>query len=136
MNGAVSSENIPSGIQGVCPTGWHLPSDVEWAVLVKSLDPSVTSDNQTSVIAGIKLNEAGSAHWLNTNSAANNESNFTALPGGMGYINFVGIGYSGGWWSTTRGNDGIYYRNLQSNNAIFRYTIGPEMGMSVRCLKN
>ncbi len=33
MNGAGSSSANPSGTQGVCPTGWHLPSDKEWKQL-------------------------------------------------------------------------------------------------------
>ena len=33
MNGSASSDKSPSGIQGVCPIGWHLPSDTEWKSL-------------------------------------------------------------------------------------------------------
>jgi len=33
MNGASSSDANPSGVQGVCPSGWHIPSDAEWKEL-------------------------------------------------------------------------------------------------------
>jgi hypothetical protein len=33
MNGTASSTTNPSGVQGVCPDGWHLPSDAEWTEL-------------------------------------------------------------------------------------------------------
>jgi len=39
-------------------------------------------------IAGSKLKENGTTHWLNPNSSSTNEGGFTALPGG--YINISG----------------------------------------------
>jgi uncharacterized protein (TIGR02145 family) len=41
MNSAVSSDSVPSGIQGVCPDGWHLPSDAEWLSLEVNLGMSL-----------------------------------------------------------------------------------------------
>ena len=40
MNGATSSSSTPSGIQGICPTGWHLPSHDEWTDLADEIDNS------------------------------------------------------------------------------------------------
>ena len=45
MNGAAASSSSPSGVQGVCPTGWHLPSDDEW----KTLDYLLGGTNITGV---------------------------------------------------------------------------------------
>ncbi|MEQ9412714.1 MAG: fibrobacter succinogenes major paralogous domain-containing protein, partial [Cyclobacteriaceae bacterium] len=74
MKDATSATANPSGVQGVCPTDWHLPSDAEWTELINYLGgPS---------IAGGKLKEAGLLNWLSPNEAATNESHFTALPGG------------------------------------------------------
>ena len=36
---AVSSNRNPSGIQGVCPSGWHLPSEGEWEELIDTRPP-------------------------------------------------------------------------------------------------
>jgi uncharacterized protein (TIGR02145 family) len=96
MAGETSSNSNPSGIQGVCPSGWHLPSDAEWTQLTDYLG-GVS-------IAGGKLKEAGYVHWESPNTDATNESGFTALPGG--YCNnddgiYSGLGNFGGWWSST-----------------------------------
>src|SRR5690554_5686681 len=103
MDGKASSTTNPSGIQGVCPAGWHLPSDAEWTELTDYL-------GGTSV-AGGKLKETGTTHWNSPNTGATNETGFTALPGGyrydygtfddIGYGGFDDIGYGGFWWSAT-----------------------------------
>jgi uncharacterized protein (TIGR02145 family) len=38
MNGQPSSKNNPSGVQGICPNGWHLPSMTEWEELLKYIE--------------------------------------------------------------------------------------------------
>src|SRR5690554_1489570 len=95
MDGEASSTTNPSGIQGVCPAGWHLPSEAEWAELTNYLGGTV--------LAGDKLKETGTTHWNTRNIGATNETGFTALPGGTRYGNgtFYGIGGSGYWWSAT-----------------------------------
>jgi len=40
MNGSASSTAVPSGVQGVCPNGWHLPSKAEWEVLITAVGGS------------------------------------------------------------------------------------------------
>ncbi len=78
-----------------CPSGWHLPTDNEWAVLTNYLgDESV---------AGGKMKETGTSHWNSPNEGATNSSGFTALPGGVrgtsGLFDWQGsFGY---WWSSS-----------------------------------
>src|SRR5690554_4910948 len=95
MDGEASSTTNPSGIQGVCPAGWHVPSDAEWTELTDYL-------GGTSV-AGGKLKETGTTHWKSPNTGATNETGFTALPGGYRHLYgaFSNIGYDGYWWSAT-----------------------------------
>jgi uncharacterized protein (TIGR02145 family) len=95
MNGESSSNSVPSGVQGVCPDGWHLPSDAEWTVLTDYLGGES--------VAGGKMKEAGTVHWNSPNTGATNSSGFTALPGGLSYTSgdFNYLGSIGHWWSAT-----------------------------------
>jgi uncharacterized protein (TIGR02145 family) len=137
MRGAASSDLIPSGIQGVCPSGWHLPSSSEWSILSNRYGGEFQ--------AGAKLKEAGSAHWDSPNTGATNESGFTALPGGFHYQpegGFGVMGATGGWW-TSYNSGGYVYSIYMSNENTYAIQFGSYMGpgysyndMSVRCLKD
>lgn len=143
MNGAESSDANPSGVQGICPDGWHLPSDAEWKQLEMYLGMSETDVNSTGwrgTVEGGKLKEAGTTHWADPNAGANNESGFTALPGGNRNSNgnFSNIRYHGHWWSSTEyGTNNAWYRLLYySNSNVYRDYNGKSMGFSVRCLRD
>src|SRR5574344_670616 len=128
MDGEASSTTNPSGVQGVCPDGWHLPSDAEWTELTDYLGG--TSD------AGGKLKETGTTHWNSPNTGATNETGFTALPGG-GRSNkgaFDYIGSYGYWWSATEsGTNGAWLRGMGYNGgSVGRGYNGKELGFSVR----
>jgi uncharacterized protein (TIGR02145 family) len=94
MNGASSSSFEPSDVQGVCPTGWHLPSMSEWRSLTNYLGGES--------VAGSKLKESGTSHWESPNEGATNSSGFTALPGGIRQHTgvFSSLGYNGFWWTS------------------------------------
>jgi uncharacterized protein (TIGR02145 family) len=79
-NAASSSAN-PSGVQGAAPTGWHIPSPAEWRQLANALGGAS--------VAGGKMKESGTAHWLSPNSGATNESLFKALPAGMHRVDML-----------------------------------------------
>ena len=133
MNGAASSTTNPSGIQGVCPTGWHLPSDAEWTELTDYLGGTT--------IAGGKLKETGTTHWASPNTGATNETGFTALPGGYRNNNgtFLDLGYYGSWWSATENNAATAWSRLMNFNSsiVFRnYYYNKELGFSVRCVRD
>lgn len=63
--------------QGICPSGWHIPTDIEWTTLTTFLGGEI--------VAGGKMKETGITHWAGTNIGAINSSGFTALPGGFRY---------------------------------------------------
>lgn len=131
MNGLSGSNANPSGVQGICPEGWHLPSDAEWSVLTEFLG----GEN----VAGGKMKENSGLYWANPNVGATNESGFTALPGGYLYFDnhFHHIGYYGTWWSTTPGYSNIFDRYVKNDNAsVYRSESGPENGWSIRCVKD
>src|SRR5690554_1871565 len=132
MDGEASSTTNPSGIQGVCPAGWHLPSLAEWTELTDYL-------GGTSV-AGGKLKETGTTHWASPNRGATNETGFTALPGGYRSSNgtFVSIGNYGYWWSATQGNAALaWYLSMNDYfSNVSRGGYGKEGGFSVRCVRD
>jgi uncharacterized protein (TIGR02145 family) len=139
MAGATSSDSNPSGVQGVCPSSWHLPSDAEWTQLTDYLGGEG--------IAGGKLKEAGYAHWESPNTAATNESGFTALPGGY-YYDYTGafsdLGIFGGWWSSTENPQPShptysFLRTMYYNSGGVSLDLGKGHkinGFSVRCVKD
>jgi uncharacterized protein (TIGR02145 family) len=116
--------------RGLCPTGWHVPTNAEWTTLTDYLgtDP------------GGKMKEAGTAHWTTPNTGADNSSGFTALPGGYRTYNgaFNGIGGSGLWWSATEYSATIArYRGLYYDYTdAYRLLNNKYYGFSVRCARD
>ncbi len=141
MNYTSSSGTNPSGIEGICPSGWHLPSDAEWCQLEMFLDASVTCSVQgwRGTDAGGKMKEQGYNHWATPNVGATNISGFSALPGAnVGTPNVFADLYNGAWfWSTTESTSPYaYYRALyKTTPQIARYDAGKTNGHSARCIK-
>jgi uncharacterized protein (TIGR02145 family) len=134
MNGEESSTNNPSGVQGICPTGWHLPSEAEWAELTNYLGGGG--------VGGGKLKEIGTTHWSSPNTGATNETGFTALPGGARSQNgvFGSVGGYAYWHSATVSNTtSSWYSFLLNMSAYGIWTddmLSNQNGFSVRCIKN
>jgi len=116
----------------LAPTGWHVPTSAEWTILTTYLGGAS--------VAGGKLKETGTTHWLSPNEGANNETGFTALPGGFRFSNgaYYYIGDRGYWWSSSeydvyeawgRGMTSFY----SDVNIFFAIKI---FGHSVRCVRN
>jgi len=72
------------GVRGICPDGWHIPTDDEWCSLEQFVDPIIicSESGWRGVDGGGKLKEEGTIHWMSPNTGATNSSGFTALPGG------------------------------------------------------
>ena len=107
MSGASSSNATPSGVQGVCPSGWHLPSDAEWTILNDYVDANNGID---AVGNSLKANSVGNSLKATTGwdysrvSKATDQFGFSALPAGTSESNgmaFVYEGACGHWWSAT-----------------------------------
>lgn len=136
MYGTSSSSANPSGVQGVCPTDWHLPSDSEWTELINYLGGRE--------VAGGKLKETGTTYWWDPNVGATNESGFSALPGGIrdawDVYSFYNLGGFGFWWSTTEtefSDSLVTSRPLSSNNTFAELeSLRKSYGISVRCVKD
>jgi len=130
MNGAESSNTNLSEVQGVCPDNWHVPSKLEWDQLIDHLGGEE--------IAGGKLKSKD--YWIYPNTAATNESEFSALPAGIRF--YESCFYKGEmtFFATTteNGSDCLYRNDLIFNDSkVIKADLAfKEIGMSVRCLKD
>ena len=130
MNGASSSTGIPSGVQGICPNGWHVPSDNEWSKLtdfVGSQSNYLCDSNNTYIAKALAAMSGWDYFWTECspghNPSTNNTTGFYA--------------YNSGMWSTTEYNSAIFLRSLSYSNAMVnRYCSGMTSGNSVRCVSN
>jgi len=136
MNGESSSDANPSGIQGICPEGWHLPSDAEWTQLTNYLGGT---ENAGAMLAGQEAAE--DQYWQGgtlTYSTNFGKSGFNALPAGS-YTgtNYSSFGTGSSFWSATE-NTSIYAYdrsfNYESTNMDKNYN-NKVNGFSVRCVK-
>ena len=147
MHGAASSSAVPSGVQGVCPVGWHLPSDAEWTLLtdyvgsVPEYQCGGSSGNIAKALASIAWWESYSFECCpgDQSVTANNATGFSAVP--AGYCNGSSFFYAGNdayFWSATQGSSyGAYYRGLYYNSAyVSRGGDYKNYGFSVRCLRD
>jgi uncharacterized protein (TIGR02145 family) len=116
-----------------CPTGWHLPTSEEWNTMITFLG------GESNV--GITLKEPGNTHWNFPNFNVTNESEFSALPGGMKDISsltFFELGNYGYWWTSSE-IDILHakLKRLQHNSFdILNEQNNKSVGLSVRCIAN
>jgi uncharacterized protein (TIGR02145 family) len=128
---------------GLCPTGWRVPTLNDWNNLIVYLDSNALPNYNglLSWNAGGKLKETGTIHWNSPNTGATNETGFTALPGGwrMGNSNnpsFTNIGHSGRWYSSEFTDGESYELFLDCDQSTVSTSIQDKnTGMSVRCIK-
>ncbi len=137
MGGSASSAENPSGVQGVCPAGWHLPSDAEWTALTDFFDKA-PQEKFTDLATRMK---ADSPLWFNYDKLKGRDDfGFSALPGGVGrpddyFLNFSATGL---WWSTTEKDASNAYERYISymNTHVTRRFSDKGFLYSVRCLKD
>jgi uncharacterized protein (TIGR02145 family) len=128
--------------RGLCPSGWHVPSDAEWKVMEMHLGMSEADANSTgwrsSGSLDVKLKEAGTEHWNSSSTGANNSSGFTGLGSGYrassgGFSNLLNDGY---FWSSSPFGGNAWDRGLNYYNAgVNRKISGRNLryGFAVRC---
>ncbi len=144
MNGASSSDEVPSGVQGICPEGWHIPSDAEWKILEGNADTQYGVGDSEWNATGLRGYDAGK-RLKSTNgwcSGGNGTDifGFSALPGGYrGAIgSFSSLGDNGVWWSATESDStSAWYRYLDYHGGgVIRLDSDKEDGFSVRCVRD
>lgn len=130
MNGSKSSAAAPSGVQGICPGGWHVPSSAEWDTLV-----NFAGGNKT---AGCYL-KADNYAWNSYAGISNLDAyGFSALPGGY-YNSAFSLAYlEGFWWTATKYTSTFaYLRNIFYNACgVGTFTNPNASGFSLRCVQD
>jgi uncharacterized protein (TIGR02145 family) len=138
MAGAVSSAANPSGVQGICPSGWHLPSSAEWAAL--AISAGGTGDDGETGVAGTKLKSTSGWDSYFGYIPSTNDYDFSALPGGIGVPNdhFSNVNVAGNWWSSSEYSSGAAYsRVMEYNREDAYWNIEDKIHLlSVRCLQD
>jgi len=137
MAGSASTDANPSGVRGVCPEGWHLPSGEEWDVLINHAGGNT---------AGTKLKAMNGWDWesfLNHSGNGTDDYGFSALPGGYVFSDddFSGVGRDGCWWSTSttiNALDSTFPKCISMSNLFdgVAFGGGESISYSVRCVKN
>jgi uncharacterized protein (TIGR02145 family) len=117
--------------RGLCPSGWHVPSDVEWTHLTSYLGGIPVAGGKMKSTAG----------WNAPNIGATNESSFSGFPGSIRIFNsgnFGNVGDYGYWWSSSEYfSTDAWSRVLgNSHGAVYIMSHDNRSGFSVRCLRD
>ncbi|OWV26757.1 hypothetical protein B7988_03970 [Fibrobacter sp. UWB1] len=119
---------LPAKVQGICPEGWHLPTNTEWDSLFAEVGGSSTAGK-------ILKSQTG---WYNNGNGTDGVG-FSALPVGYRYYvgSFNGVGYAY-YWSATELNRDYAYGMLLSygRESANLHDVLKDIGYSVRCLKD
>jgi uncharacterized protein (TIGR02145 family)/uncharacterized repeat protein (TIGR02543 family) len=130
---ATNSDNSGSNVQGVCPTGWHLPSDAEWTTLTDYLTANGHSGAEGTALKA-------TSGWSNNGNGTDNYG-FAALPAGNRQSSngeFRLAGSRGYWWSSTQfdSSDAYYRYPSDSYAGVARAYSDKLRGHSVRCVRD
>jgi uncharacterized protein (TIGR02145 family) len=122
--------------RGICPVGWHLPSQADFVILANTLGGEL--------VAGGKMKTSGTSTWKVPNEGADNSSGFSAVPSGYRSVfggNFLGKGEAAVFWTATEGVNEIC-RELHFDSRALKtptrviYNVNPPNGLSVRCVRD
>jgi len=135
-----SSSSDPSGVRGICPSDWHVPSDAEWKELELYLGMSQSEVDNTIWRGTNQGDKLKSTSGWNSGGNGNNSSGFSALPGSS--RNLIGEFHHKGsiahYWSATELNN---YDAWERMLFVYYKDIGRDEdnegnGFSVRCIRD
>lgn len=145
MGDEASSTANPSGVQGICPIGWHVPSDAEWTQMTDyvSSQSEYICNNYTTYIAKALASTTG---WDNNNyecnvgndSGSNNATNFSAVPSGLFDGNYNYFGARAHFWTSTENDSASAFGRYLFYNVggVSYYSNDKNKGFSVRCVRD
>ena len=131
------------GLQGICPEGWHVPTDEEWKQLEGEVDsqygypdPEWDGSGWRGYDAGLNLKSTSG--WSSSGNGSDLYG-FTALPGGYSDTggNFDNLNYYAYFWSSSEDSSEAWRRALSSFYVLMhRASLVKDDGYSVRCLRD
>ena len=143
MNGAASSSANPSGIQGLCPNGWHTPSTAEYNELLnyvsnqsQYLCNSNSSYRAKALASANNWTSSSTTCAIGKNLSANNATGFSLQPAGYYEAgqSVKELTNAAVLWTVTNHD---YYYSSNSSTDIVHYSSGSvACGYSVRCIKD
>lgn len=145
MHGANSSSNNPSGVQGICPNGWHVPSDAEWTQMTSYLSSHseyVCGGDDANIAKSLAATHgwqrADDQYAVGCDLSANNATGFSARPAGNYYNNYFETEYAAYFWSTTENHSTTAYNRYLYYNvpSVRRNDDYKTYGYSVRCVRD
>lgn len=152
MGASSSSSANPSGVQGICPDGWHVPSNAEFHQLkyfVSSRSQYVCGDDNTYIAKALASvegwNSSSEQCAVGNNSSTNNMTGFSALPAGIRFASASFFGEFARFWSSTKMPENsslAFYMQLSYDKAFVlddEWMYGGNAivsGHSVRCVRN
>ena len=149
MHEAPTSFAVPSGVQGVCPNGWHLPSTAEWGVLLSFIrDQAEYNCNGEPTSTAKAL--ASPSWWNSFNTDCcpgnqsvfpNNASGFGAVPAGtLRAYGYDDVGHYALLWTSSENesySEAAYYYGLDYDSQdVARGSTAKDRRGSVRCLRD
>jgi uncharacterized protein (TIGR02145 family) len=128
-------------VQGICPQGWHVPSDAEWMRMEAFLgmgSDTIGMAMWRGTDQGAQIKEAGPIHWGNYNTGTDTVG-FAGLPAGVRGLfgDFKNVGYETVWWTGT--SQGIYKVSREVTDILYQIYRDAEfstLGASCRCIKD
>lgn len=145
MHTSQSSNANPSGVQGICPDGWHVPSDAEWMQMELALGMEQVDVESTMDRGNISVALAGTTGWIandgntpgNPSAAGRNASGMNIIPAGKSVGDDSQLfGERATFYTTTKENGSVWFRSLAYNDLGFTrdYTVNSYINFSVRCV--
>ena len=138
MNGATTSASNPSAVQGICPSGWHLPSDSEWNEMEMALGMSAVDTADTGYRDTHGTGMKSTTGW-NSSGNGTNASGFNAFPAGAySWSSFSSLGGYSYFWSSTEVSSTAAWRRFLSyaDTGVVRSSFNKTSGYSCRCVKD
>jgi uncharacterized protein (TIGR02145 family) len=127
--------------RGICPAGWHVPSDCEWMYLEHGQGMSIANQTTDNAWRANDADNQGTPGYKlrSTGTGFTNASNFSGLLAGYRFTNgtFLNRTSGGYWWSSSATGANASFRFLfTGSRGVYRDSNSKAHGFSVRCLKD